>query len=126
MFADRTTTNYGRSVKIPSAHAEPDTIRLDMQFRTRSAYGPRVASAAPLVMDLSPDRAFRRGEGVSLQAEGSAFQEEIRAVVIESSGRSLCVRALHDVYTSERECLIRRGDEFRVSPENVFSVHFSV
>lgn len=96
-----------------------------MQFRMRSSYGPRAAFAAPLIVELDPNRTYRRGECVGLFAQDAEPNTEIRAVVIELVERLIRVRALHDVHSPAAECVVRRGDEFVVAPANVFHVRFS-
>lgn len=96
-----------------------------MQLRTRSSFGPRVASAAPLEMDLHPQRAYRRGECVALFAEAPDLCDEIRAAVVDVIDSRLRVRVLKDVFSRVGERVVQRGDEFVVATSNVFSVHFS-
>lgn len=96
-----------------------------MQFRTRSAYGPRVASVAPLLMDLPPDREFHEGEVVTLYAEAFDPQGMIQAKVVGVTGRRIRVRIVDAAFTAAGECLFAAGTEFMVRQENVFAVRFS-
>lgn len=96
-----------------------------MKFLNRVRGGPRAAAAAPMIVDLSPDRAFHQGERVTLMCEQPAATVEVHAVVVQSWGARMRVRVLSDVHGASPDSRLKTGDEFEVSPSNIFSVRFS-
>lgn len=95
-----------------------------MKLKSRPFDNPVVCGSAPLVASagLGSGRIYVEGERVSLRPDAEALHDELNAMVLGMEGNQVRVRALHSFYINPQECLVNEGDEFAVSPDEVFHV----
>lgn len=91
-----------------------------MQFKHSPVMG--VISAGEVQASRKPFSNVSMGSRVTLHPDLVDCDDEMYAEVVEIEGDVLQVRALHDVYCSATERVVKFGDPFSVTRDQVFAV----